>query len=146
MSIDVFSGLYRFLSNFEGPEITYEGLAYKTLEAAFQAAKTTDPAEKLCIQGLPTPGQAKRAGRKVTLRLEWETIKLSVMETLLRQKFAQDPWRGWLSATGDEELIEGNTWGDTFWGVCEGVGKNHLGQLLMKIRAELKTVQKRGSP
>jgi len=78
------------------------------------------PRGKALYSRLTNPGQAKRAGRKVTLRLEWETIKLSVMETLLRQKFAQDPWRGWLSATGDEELIEGNTWGDTFWGVAKG--------------------------
>jgi ribA/ribD-fused uncharacterized protein len=138
LSIADFRGSYRFLSNFEGPEIGYEGLTYKTVEAAFQAAKTTNLDEKLYIQGLPTPGQAKRAGRKVTLRPEWESIKLSVMEALLRQKFAQSPWGEWLLATGDEELIEGNAWGDTFWGICEGVGTNHLGILLMKIRSELR--------
>ena len=138
LSINIFSGAYRFLSNFEGPEIIYEGLTYNTLEAAFQAAKTTDLGQKFYIQGLPTPGQAKRAGREVTLRPEWAAIKLSVMETLLRQKFAQNPWGEWLLATGDEELIEGNTWGDVFWGVCDGVGENQLGQLLMKIRGELR--------
>jgi predicted NAD-dependent protein-ADP-ribosyltransferase YbiA (DUF1768 family) len=42
-----------------------------------------------------------------------------------------------LKATGDEELVEGNWWNDTFWGVCNGVGENNLGKLLMKIRAEL---------
>ena len=139
MSINVFKGQYRFLSNFEGPQIEVEGLCYKTLEAAFQAAKTTNRAEKLYIQSLLTPGQAKRAGRKVTLRPDWETIKIAVMEALLRQKFTQAPWCEWLLATGDEELIEGNTWGDIFWGVYKGVGENHLGILLMKIRSELET-------
>jgi ribA/ribD-fused uncharacterized protein len=140
LSINIFRGQYRFLSNFEGPEIEFEGLRYKTLEAAFQAAKTTDPAEKLYIQSLPTPGQAKRAGRRVTLRPDWESVKLSVMETLLRQKFSQGPWGEWLLATEDEDLIEGNTWGDIFWGVCGGIGENHLGILLMKIRTELRAV------
>lgn len=59
------------------------------------------------------------------------------MEDLLRQKFSKTPLRRLLLATGEAELIEGNTWGDTYWGVCHGVGQNHLGCLLMKIRGEL---------
>ena len=39
--------------------------------------------------------------------------------------------------TGDQPLIEGNTWGDRFWGVCGGTGMNHLGRLLMEVREEL---------
>lgn len=56
------------------------------------------------------------------------------MRELLKQKFAKEPFRTWLLNTGNEQLVEGNTWGDTFWGVCNGKGKNYLGALLMEIR------------
>jgi len=136
--IDRLSGNYAFLSNFAPIPggVAYEGVRYPTVEHAFQAAKTTDPAQRAMILALPTPGQAKRAGRTVSLRPDWETRKLSVMAALLRQKFAREPFRGLLLATGSAELVEGNTWGDRFWGV-DGSGENHLGLLLMAIRSEL---------
>ena len=83
-----------------------------------------------------TPGEAKRMGRQVTLRKDWEDVKISVMEKGLRMKFAIPELRDKLLATGEEELVEGNWWGDTCWGVCKGVGANNLGKLLMKIREE----------
>ena len=45
-----------------------------------------------------------------------------------------------LLATGDKRLVEGNTWGDTFWGVDlrSGRGENQLGRILMRVREELK--------
>ena len=60
------------------------------------------------------------------------------MRDLLRQKFAREPLRSQLLATGEAKLIEGNHWGDTFWGVCRGQGENHLGMLLMKAREEIR--------
>lgn len=83
---------------------------------------------------------AKRMGRQCKLRADWEEIKLQVMETLLRQKFHSEinpALAQLLKNTRDYELIEGNNWGDTFWGVCNKVGKNHLGRLLMLIRSDL---------
>jgi predicted NAD-dependent protein-ADP-ribosyltransferase YbiA (DUF1768 family) len=77
------------------------------------------------------------AGQKVTLRKDWEGVKIQVMRDVLRLKFANPGLRDRLLETGDRELIEGNTWGDTFWGVCRGSGKNWLGQLLMELRGEL---------
>lgn len=64
-------------------------------------------------------------------------MKLRVMELLLRQKFQIPELGAKLLSTGSAELVEGNHWGDTFWGVYNKVGHNHLGKLLMKIRSEL---------
>jgi ribA/ribD-fused uncharacterized protein len=137
--ITEFDGEYRFLSNFHPAPMEYERISYPTVEHAYQAAKTTDYHERQRIAALPSPGRAKRAGAKLTLRPDWDALRLNVMETLLRQKFTlHADLRALLLATGDAILEEGNTWGDVFWGVCNGVGENHLGKLLMKIRDELK--------
>lgn len=144
--IDSFEGETRWASNFWPAPVTYEDLTYPTVEHAFQAAKTLDKEERMMICCLPTPGQAKRAGGrragKIHLRADWEHIKLQVMEDLVRQKFTRYPvLAAKLLATGDRKLIEGNNWGDDFWGVPKGKpGKNHLGLILMKVRQELKGV------
>ena len=135
--INKFSGEYRFLSNFYNCRIEYEGLVYPTVEHAFQAAKTTDEAERRSVRDCSTAGQAKRRGREVTLRPDWDTVKVDVMHELLLYKFYAADLGGRLCHTGDQELIEGNTWGDTFWGVCRGKGSNHLGRLLMQVRREI---------
>lgn len=131
--IDSFKGPYAFLSNFH-PSLV--GGAYPTVEHAFQAAKTRDPEQRAKVATCATPAQAKRLGRKVTLRPDWEDVKLDVMEELLRQKFENPDLLTLLRATAPHELVEGNTWGDTYWGVCRGKGRNHLGKLLMKIRGD----------
>ena len=136
--INSFRGEFSFLSNFYPVEITYHGICYPTVEHAFQAAKTSIVSESTWVLSADTPGQAKRRGRKVTLREDWGTVKLSVMEELLRLKFAIPSLLVALSTTEGRELVEGNTWNDTFWGVCRCVGENHLGKLLMKIRSEIK--------
>jgi N-glycosidase YbiA len=137
LAIERFDGEYRWLSNFYPAAVTLDGVIYPTVEHAYQAAKTLDRAERLGIGLKPTPGQAKRAGRHVTLRPDWDAIKVDVMEGLLRQKFSSADLRNKLVDTGEEMIVEGNTWGDTFWGVCRGEGKNTLGRLLMLIRHEL---------
>lgn len=135
--IGPFQGDYRFLSNFWPAPVVLDGHEYPTVEHAYQAAKTTCPYQRQFIRSAPTPGQAKRRGRRVDLRPGWDHMKVEVMEGLLRQKFAREPLRSKLLATSPRELIERNTWGDQFWGVCNGQGENHLGRLLMKVRAEL---------
>ena len=135
--INSFEGKYAFLSNFYEHPINEGSLTFPTNEHYFQAMKTLDLTERIAIARAGTPGQSKRMGRSVKLRSDWEDIKLSVMETALRLKFADPELAAMLKATGDEELVEGNWWNDTFWGVCNGVGENNLGKLLMKIRAEL---------
>ena len=138
--IDRFDGDYAFLSNFYPSSIfdSNDGLTYPTVEHFFQAKKSVILKERELISKADTPGRAKRMGRKVQLRSDWEDIKLLVMEDALRRKFSKPRFRAALLATGDEELVEGNYWGDTFWGVCNGTGKNHLGKLLMKIREDLR--------
>lgn len=136
--ITEFQGPYRFLSNFWPCDVFLDGVRYPSVEHAFQAAKTLNTEMRLYIRDLGTPGEAKKAGRGVTLRTNWEIIKNNVMGDLLRQKFIYNsPLKNMLLATSTLELIEGNTWGDTYWGVCNGVGENHLGKMLMSIRAEL---------
>jgi ribA/ribD-fused uncharacterized protein len=135
--IESFHGEYRFLSNFWPAIVEMDGIIYPTVEHAYQAAKTFDQSARLKIQALREPGNAKRAGRRISLRPDWEAVKLNVMLSLLRSKFAEKSLADKLLATGDYELLEGNEWGDTFWGVCRGIGHNHLGKLLMQVRKEL---------
>ncbi len=134
--IEKFDGEYAFLSNFHPCWIAYEGIVYPTSEHAFQAAKTLDTTERQRIAAIATPGGAKRAGKKVTLRPNWNTERVNVMLTILRLKFADPELRSKLLSTGEQELIEGNTWNDTFWGVCRGKGQNMLGKLLMRVRSD----------
>jgi ribA/ribD-fused uncharacterized protein len=132
-----FAEEWAFLSNFAEAEVELEGVQFPTVEAAFQAAKTTVEAEREAIRQAATPGRAKRLGRKATLRAGWEAMRVEVMRGLLVQKFQIPALRAALLATGQAELVEGNTWGDVFWGVCEGEGQNVLGRLLTEVRAGL---------
>ncbi len=136
--INSFSGEHRFLSNFWYADVMLSGLAYPTTEHAFQAAKTRDIGERKEIQGALTPGNAKRLGRAVTMRTDWDFIKLHVMLDVTRKKYAHPALRKQLIATGNAVLVEGNDWGDTYWGVCNGAGTNWLGKVLMCVRDELR--------
>jgi ribA/ribD-fused uncharacterized protein len=141
--IDDFVGEFEFLSNFyESPMKVFTPIAgawvVPTLEHAYQLFKTNDPDEQRKIAAAYSPGKAKRMGQRVTLREDWEDTKLQVMLSLLQNKFSNPVLRQKLLDTGDAELIEGNTWGDTFWGVCKGTGQNWLGILLMRVRDKLK--------
>jgi ribA/ribD-fused uncharacterized protein len=135
--IDNFEGRYAFLSNFYPSPMEIDGIIYPTNEHFFQAMKVLTPKERKVIAAAETPGLAKRLGRQVNLRWDWESVKDEVMLIGLRYKFSDPELAEKLLDTGDEELIEGNWWGDTYWGVCNGVGKNKLGKLLMQVREEL---------
>lgn len=134
--INKFSGANAFLSNFYPCEIYIDGLCYPTAEHAYQASKTTDPVWRERIQKCKTPGIAKRLGKKVPLDnpLWLEDRGLLVMRDIIARKMASKAIRDKLKATGDKKLIEGNSWGDTFWGVCNGKGENNLGKIWMEIR------------
>lgn len=134
--IDSFQGAYRFLSNFWPAKVVLDGIEYDSVEHAYVASKTLNEIARKDIAGM-TPGQSKRYGRTLKLRPDWEEVKLTIMEDLVRQKFKRPDLAKLLRSTGKAELIEGNTWGDTFWGVCRGVGENNLGKILMRVRAEL---------
>lgn len=139
--INSFSGRYRFLSNFHPCLIQFEEVLCNSIEHAFQAAKAIQPFEAAWIISAQTPSEAKRRGRKVKKRADWEEVRIEIMRGLLRFKFGHQDLLQQLLATGEEELIEGNWWHDTFWGccdcpICKGSGENHLGKLLMEIRQE----------
>lgn len=133
-----FQGEYRFLSNFWPAVVTYNDIEFPTVEHAYQAAKSIETIWQLQVQRMNSPGSAKRFGKIIPLREDWEQVKLGIMEDLIRQKFINDQGlKELLMATGTTQLIEVNKWNDTFWGECKGVGYNHLGKILMKIRREL---------
>lgn len=133
-----FKGEYAFLSNFARCNVVYNGNIYPTVEHAFQAAKCLDLSIQKSFITLATPGDAKKLGKQVVLRPDWEQVKDGIMKDLLTQKFSHEPFRLQLLSTGNAKLIEGNTWNDTYWGVCNGKGLNILGTLLMEVRDELR--------
>jgi ribA/ribD-fused uncharacterized protein len=138
--ITSFSGSYRFLSNFyPTPRLEWWGLTFPTSEHAYQWAKQATSEGALLVLKAPTPGAAKRAARVHPMRPVWDSEKNGVMLDIVRAKFTDPDFRRLLVATGDAELVEGNTWNDTYWGVCRGVGENHLGRILMQVRQELLT-------
>lgn len=137
-ALDTFQGKYRFLSNFWPCEITYNGYNYKSTEHAYQAAKTIDKEDHDYVATAKTPAATKKAGRNVRMRQDWDQVKDQVMLDVVRLKFQDEDLRAALLETGDAELIEGNTWGDIYWGVCGGVGQNKLGKILMQVREEIR--------
>lgn len=110
-AIDSFSGPYDFLSNFYplSTPVVYEGMFFPTVEHAYQAAKTLNQEERKKVRDMPTAGKAKRAGGRVTLRADWDRVKVEVMRYLLHQKFSDRQLAVKLMATGTRQLIEGNT-------------------------------------
>ncbi len=133
-----FKGDYAFLSNFFISPVMFEGLKFRTSEHAFQAAKTLDPQERMRILNASSPGRAKRIGRSIKLREDWDDIKLRIMEEIVRDKFYRSKrLTRYLIKTKKLYLVETNHWNDTFWGVCDGVGKNYLGKILMIVRNDL---------
>jgi N-glycosidase YbiA len=136
--IDSFQGEYRFLSNFWPAPIMYMGVEYPSVENAYQASKTQVVEERIPFETC-TPAEAKKLGRSVTIRRDWGDKRVSIMLGAVRAKFRRHPdLLKLLLETGDQELIEGNTWGDKFWGVCNGEGENHLGKILMQVREALR--------
>ncbi len=140
--IDSFRGEYAFLSNFFPVEggVEYEGVMYPTVENAFQAAKTLNVEERRPFETVP-PALAKRMGKKVELRPNWDYERVQIMKQLVRGKFTNQALGEALANTGDEELVEGNTWHDNYWGNCTcgkrrtcGTGLNWLGRILMAER------------
>ena len=132
----------RFLSNFYPCKILFENIEYNSTEHAYQAAKTEVASEKEKILKAKTAGEAKKISKRITVRADWDQIKLGIMENLLRQKFSKgtDLLEKLKNIKG--EIIEGNYWHDNFYGVCacgkqcDGNGRNELGKLLMIIRDE----------
>jgi len=143
--IKEFQGKYRFLSNFWECPVLYENQIYPSSEHLYQALKTLNIDEREKIRLSPNAAQAKRLGKKVDVRLDWESIKEDIMEEIVWRKFRQNTKLGKaLIETGTEELQEGNKWHDLWFGVDikTGLGQNKMGKILMKIREKLKNLPK----
>lgn len=137
-TINDFRNKYFFLSNFYMAPVTFEGITYTNSEAAFQAQKCIDAEDRKAFSTM-SPSEAKRAGRHVKLRPDWETIKVDIMTKIVESKFTQNVNLGLkLLETQDSYLEEGNTWGDRIWGTVNGNGQNLLGKILMQTRTKLK--------
>lgn len=128
---------YGFLSNFYPSTIYVDKKSYLSVEHAYQTHKTIDESAREIIRKSSTPQEAKKLGRCVQLREDWDQVKVSLMRTFLENKFDNPFLRQLLLATGDAELIHQNTWNDMFWGVCKGRGQNWLGRILMEIRDDI---------
>lgn len=140
--ISEFKGEYHFLSNFAPATFVWRNIFWNNSEAAYQAAKSDDPQTWLEFAKIFNPAEAKRRGKTVEMRTDWNDIKISIMYDIVFEKFNQSPdLKQRLLDTGNAVLEEGNVWKDTFWGVCppgSSIGKNHLGKILMKVRQELR--------
>jgi ribA/ribD-fused uncharacterized protein len=140
-----FSGKWRFLSNFHIAPVLWNGVIYSSSEAAYQASKFLQPEIKDLFQNL-SPLESKRKAaalkKKGFLREDWQEVSLSIMEEIVFIKFSSNlELREALLKTGERYIEETNTWRDTFWGVCDGVGQNNLGKILMKVRQQLKEIK-----
>ena len=133
-----FRGKWAPLSNFYRHPFEWNGHTWKTSEHAFQAAKCAHPSDAKAVREAATPNQAKRIGRMIAMRHDWDDNRIGVMRSILDAKFSVEPMRDVLLATGNAELVEGNTWGDRYWGVCRGTGQNHLGKLLVETRDRIR--------
>lgn len=141
MKIDNFGSDFEFLSNFYDSPFIHQNIVYPTNEHFYQAMKTLSKKERKRIAALASPGKAKREGKLLEIRKDWESIKINVMREGLSLKFVENsPLAEMLLATEGASLVETNHWGDKFWGVDSktGQGKNWLGTLLMERRDELK--------
>lgn len=140
-TIDRFNGEFRFLSNFWPAEVEFDGEIYRTVEHAYQAAKVPPGAVRDAVRFCETPGEAKRMMLRYTASTGFHRAKVAIMLDLVRQKFTRDQvLRGQLLNTGDAVIVEGNDWGDEFWGKvpdANGRGLNMLGAILMIVRSEI---------
>jgi N-glycosidase YbiA len=132
--ITSFRGDYDFLSNFYPSPVKLGGVVFPTAEHAFQAAKCAYADDVVRVTNASTPKEARAIGRQVTMREGWDDVKYDVMKAIIRNKFDNDDIMHRLVMTGDEEIMEVNSWGDTTWGICQGEGSNWLGIILMAER------------
>ena len=129
---------YGCFSNFFSCPVEYKGILYPNSECAWQSLKTLDTETRKRF-AIYTAAGAKKMGRRVDLRSDWENVKYDLMVEVCYAKFSQNNiLKEILLSTDNEEIIENTTsWHDNIWGNCECVkcmnkqGQNLLGKALM---------------
>jgi N-glycosidase YbiA len=143
------SGEYGFFSNFSAHPITLNGKTWPTSEHFFQAQKFAGTPDEEEVRQAKSPMIAARMGRsrQRPLREDWEVVKDSIMHEAVRAKFTQHAdLRELLLGTGDARIVE-HTKNDRHWGDGgDGSGRNKLGQILMRVREELRHGQEEDDP
>lgn len=146
--ITEFRGKHFFLSNYYETPFVWRNVEFRSAEQAFAYAKTffaNDPEIEATyenkILSAATPGEAKKLGRAVNINVtEWDKHKVMYMREIVHAKFrtSEESLVGPLTNTGAVMLVEGNTWGDKYWGRVKENGKwvglNTLGVILMEER------------
>ena len=132
----------------EHPGITFDCINYPTVEHFFVAMKTLDVNQRLMIAAIDHPAEAKKRGYSLDLRPDWKKVRVSVLKWGVRRKFEFGPMAKLLLATGNEEIVHQVHWHDNFWADCicpkcvNVEAKNMLGVLLMRIREDLRDVNR----
>lgn len=126
-----------FLSNFYPSTVSFENELYPTVEHAYQASKSLNVETRSIIKKAKTPYEAKKLGKSLILREDWDEIKIEIMRILINEKFKNPFLRYMLSLTNGYTLINENKWNDRFWGVTNGIGQNWLGKILEEVRSQI---------
>lgn len=124
-------------------QFKFDTLEYPSSEYLYQSLKTTNETDKEFVRTSTTNAMAKKNGRKIMSRMDWDYVKVDAMRLCLYLKFYQHPdLMVKLLETGNKPLIEYNDWNDTFWGICSRTneGENWLGRLLMDLRNHIKMI------
>jgi ribA/ribD-fused uncharacterized protein len=142
--IKEFQGEYRWLSNFWPVEISYKGRVFKSVEHAYMSEKNTSDVWKDFCENEVDPKIVNKMSRIITLCPDWDEVKVDIMNQLTRVKYQNQEFSEKLLKTGTQKLVEGNYWGDVFWGVDNetGEGQNLFGKILMEIREEIRNDEK----
>lgn len=130
---------YYFLSNFSAFAVEWMGRLWMTAEHAYQAAKFLEEEIRELIRNARSAHEAKQIAKKYKhlRRDDWDEIKLSVMESILRAKLEQHPeiLKKLLLSEGKFLVEDSPT--DSFWGRGhDWKGENWLGRIWMKLRDE----------
>lgn len=128
--------------NFSSFRVLVDGVLYCTLEHAYQASKFLQTAPNIAQEIINSysahEAQKIAFANRDKQRKDWDEIKVSVMEKLVRLKVEQNPYvKHKLLQTKDYIICEDSP-KDSFWGIGPNRdGRNELGKIYMKIRDEL---------
>lgn len=131
---------YGYMNNYKKSPMYVYGRWWKNVEACYQAQKTLNLAEYNKIWSAKHPNDARELGQLVTMRPNWDNLKVPIMYECVLNKFIQNrDFREKLFSTGEEDIAEDSPI-DSFWGLGpNGDGLNNLGKILVRVRKTLKT-------